>query len=205
MMDAARRPTARDGETWPETVRRTAPPMPPLWRPIDRSDWQKALAEASRRGTTTRETAALAFPLWLGANEDEVPADDVWSARLLVVAGDDVLLDPELDDRPPFWARLQLVVTRGAMLVPRRHYAPGIPLEAFGPFAVLDADVATRITMVDACALAPAAPRPDRVVPAFSTIALPAFDVDQVPDDVAAAVQAAVRRLTAIAADDGEA
>lgn len=194
------------GERWEAFVRRKAPPEPSWLHPIDRARHREALAAALDAGETRRTLRALLLPFWVGNNEDEEPRGDVWERTLLLEAPAQLREVQLRADDGTFWARVELAALGGSHVGLGYHYAPGMPVRRIGPFVVVESVSRTVVEQVEACELVPATPAPTRMVPAFSALLEPAFDVSMAPTDVGAAVDAAVARLQFVNEDEeGEA
>ena len=150
----------RPGEPWEDFVRRKAPPEPSVWQFLDRGKYRAALAEALRQGERHVSREALLLPFWFGNNEDEGARDDVWERHLVLWSEGEALLEREHVAGPPFWARLELIVTSGAVVALGRNYAPGIPVLRFGPYAVITTIARIRIEVLESCDFGPAEPAP---------------------------------------------
>ncbi|MEO8873985.1 MAG: hypothetical protein ABI461_00230 [Polyangiaceae bacterium] len=203
LLDASRRAwMPQTGEAWETFVRRKAPPEPALWHFSERSLHRKAMALALGKGQTRKACEAILIPFWVAENEDEEPRDDAWRRRLIAWSNGKMLLDIKLPDDASFWARITATRVRGAFVTLGRHYAPGILVDRFGSFAVTNGLVQLIVETIEATEDLVATAKPTRIAPAFSMIMEPAFDISEVPKDVAAAAAEIIRELQYVNEDE---
>ncbi len=192
----------RPEESWEAFVRRKAPPEPSWLQLVARAHYRRALTEALRRGERHDACSALLVPMWIANNEDETARDDEWSHRLVVWSEGERLLDLELASAEVFWARVDLVRTRGSFVGRSRAYSPEVGVERFGAFAVVDSLVRLTVDRVVGAGVVQATTAPKKAVPAFSMVAAPGLDLAQAPREIADVAAQIAEALTFINEDE---
>jgi hypothetical protein len=162
---------------WKEYLRERVRP-PPWWAFGRRRAWQAAYERALALGNAREVRQALIVELWYGENQDEVASSE-WSRRIFVSFGDrdyDQIDKAQLGNRV---IRASVERARRSMILPSRYYAPSVVLPYRNRhFVTVEGRSTERVVAVEQVIDAPAAPKPTREIPAFSTDAECAVTLD---------------------------
>lgn len=179
---------------WEAYLRERVPP--PSWlEPSRRRAWKAAFERARQLGATSETRSAVIFPVWLCANEDDVPRRE-WAQAVCVTWDDGA---PELYEGASMESVVvvaQLEEARIGFLMPSRFYGPGVELPYRNEhYVAVESRRIERVAGVNRVVHAEPAPAPSREVAAFTTDAEPGIALEGLEPALALAVRRATERL----------